>query len=59
MALLAILVYTGQAQGEEKQHTKGGAKFELGASLLLSFGSACPHSSEDEPSFVFPNKAEL
>ena len=41
-ALLASLIYTGQAQGEEKK-TKTGAKIGLGASLLFrSSGSACP-----------------
>ena len=41
-ALLAIPIYTGQAQGEEKKHIKRGAK---GPGVLLSllfesFGSA-------------------
>ena len=35
-ALLARPIYTGQAQGKEKKHIKGGAKIELGASLLSS-----------------------
>ena len=45
-ALLASPVYTGPAQGEEKNHTKRGAKFQRGVSrLFASFGSARPHTS--------------
>ena len=36
-ALLARPIYTRQAQGKEKKHIKGGAKIELGASLLSSY----------------------
>ena len=43
-ALLASLIYTGQAQGEEK-NIKRGAKIGTEASLFMSFGSACPHAS--------------
>ena len=43
-ALLASLIYTGQAQGEEK-NIKRGAKIGPGASLLFpSFGLAFPHA---------------
>ena len=34
-ALLASLIYIGQAQGEEKKHIKRGVKIELEASVLF------------------------
>ena len=39
-ALLASLIYVGQAQGEEKKHIIRGAKIEP----LSSFGLAHPHA---------------
>ena len=45
-ALLASLIYIGQAQGEEKKHIKRRAKIGPEASFLfVSFGPACPHTS--------------
>ena len=58
-ALLAIPIYIGQAQGEEKKHIKRGVKIEAGPSrLFMSFGSASSHASR----MYFPllaNKTEL
>ena len=45
LALLASLIYTGQAQGKEKKYIKRGAKIGLRASLLFTFfGLACSHA---------------
>ena len=55
-ALLASPIYRGQAQGEEKKHTKRGAKIESGAFLLFtSFGPAHPLTSR----MSFPSACQL
>ena len=55
-ALLTSPIYRGQAQGEEKKHTKRGDKIESGALLLFtSFGPDYPHTSR----MSFPSACRL